>query len=100
MKRLIVMWVALSACGDRCDALCGDLGRQLAACQSNATTWEDLGARNRLEYVRECRQDWESLRSDLDGWQIQLGLNECGDGQDVLAELSCREILALYAPID
>ena len=100
MKRLIVILVALSACGDRCDRLCGDLARRLAECRTAAASWEDLGARNRLEYVRECRQDWESLRSDLDGWQIELGLNECGDGRDVLADLSCDEVMALYAPVD
>lgn len=86
------------ACGDRCDTLCAELSRRLAECRGDELTWADLGARNRADFAQGCRSDWERQRADLDGWEIELALIECGDAHEVLDELTCDEVRALYAP--
>ena len=90
--------LAFSACGDRCDVLCADVSRALATCKGDEVAWVDLGARSRADYAARCRDEWESLRADLDGWEIEVGLNECGDGQEVLADMTCEQVAELYIP--
>ena len=90
---LVVLLAA--ACGDRCDVLCADVSRSLATCKGDVT-WQDLDARSRVDFAGNCRDEWEALRSGLDGWEIEVALNECGQAQEVLADLQCDAVMALY----
>ena len=89
--------VVLAACGDRCDRLCAELSRRVAECRDDSFGWSDVGARNRADFAQSCRTDWERLRAELDGWEIELALIECGDAHDVLDGLDCEAVRALYA---
>ena len=95
---VLVAVIALgsTACGDRCDRLCADLGYRLSECRETGA-WTDFGVRSRSEYTAGCQSDWELLRSDLHGWEIEVALNECGDGISVLETLSCDEVAELYS---
>ncbi len=98
-------WLALgiglalaSGCGDRCDRLCVDVSRDLATCKTDAVTWPDLGATSRIDFLQTCQDDWDALRTDLDARGVELALDVCEDSSDTLEELTCEELVALYAP--
>ena len=73
------------------------MGGALASCRPDALTWNDLGARNRAGFVDTCQDEWERARSQLASAQASAALEACEDTQEVLDDLSCEELVALYA---
>jgi hypothetical protein len=86
---------------DDCEQLCDNVTNALAACadetwQGEAWTWADLGAGGRLAYARGCRRQWANKQVALTSRDLELALNECHDGQEVLKTLRCEELLDMY----
>lgn len=92
--------VALAGCGDKCEVLCQQVGQQLATCKPASLTWNNLGARSRADFVNQCRTQWDRERLDLTASDLRLALQACRDTTQALDDLSCEEIVALYAPQD
>ncbi len=92
---LAVALAVVSGCGDRCDRLCERLGDALATCRPASLTWNDLGART--GFVNTCQDDWDRARSQLASAQASAALDACDDTSSTLEELSCEELVALYA---
>lgn len=102
MPRLLhlALFVALcgaAGCGDRCVVLCQQTARTIANCRSDALIWPDVGARNRQDFISECRADWDRASADLSSNDLRVALEVCDDVTRDLGELSCEEVTALYA---
>lgn len=95
---LVVLAAGLAACGDRCERLCTSVGAKLAACKPDSLDWNDLGARNRADFVDGCQDQWDRSRIDMSASDLRLALEACDDTDEELDLLQCQEILALYAP--
>ncbi len=93
------VWVALAlaGCGDKCEVLCQNVGARVSACKPESLTWNDLGARNRADFVNQCRSQWDRERLDLSATDLRLALEACRDTSQELTDLSCEEVVALYA---
>jgi hypothetical protein len=89
-----------AGCGDKCEVLCQQVGNELATCKPASLTWNNLGARSRAHFVSQCRTQWGRERLDLTASDLRLALQACRDTTQALDDLSCEEIVALYAPED
>ena len=89
-----------SGCGDQCQQLCQESANSLANCKSDALTWPDLGARNKGDFVSECRAAWELTSSELTQSDNQIALEACADAKRTLNRLTCDEVIALYGPAE
>ncbi len=85
------------ACGDKCEVLCQQTGDALATCRPDALSWADLGASSRADFVSNCRNDWDRARLDLSSGELSTALEVCADTTSSLSDLSCEELVALYA---
>ncbi len=90
----------LAGCGDKCEVLCQNVGQQLADCKPDSLSWVDLGARNRTDFVNQCRNQWERARLDLSATDLRLALQACRDTNQELGTLTCEETVALYGAGD
>jgi hypothetical protein len=97
---LIMSAASVMGCGDRCEKLCQDIATELDGCKSESLSWADLGARSKIDFVEECRSQWEYERSDLSPNNLVLSLDACEATQKTLPALSCEVIIALYADDD
>ncbi len=97
---LLSVLLAVAACGDKCEVLCQNAGASLAECKPASVSWPDVGARNRNDFVNQCRQQWDRERIDLTQSDLRVALDICNDTSRDLSSLTCEEITALYAPID
>jgi hypothetical protein len=98
------LWLALtlgaaSGCGDNCEQLCIGVRDAIAECDPQSLSWNDLGARGPINFVTECRDQWDRERLNLSAPELRRALQACGDARKQL-ELSCDEVLALYGPVD
>ncbi len=94
----VVVCLAVAGCGDRCERLCREASVKLDACRGSSLSWADLGARNRADFVDQCRLDWDQTSGDLTSSDLAEALDICRIGSDELAALSCEEVRAIYAP--
>lgn len=104
-SHLFALVVALGSagCGDKCEVLCQNVGDELASCKPDTLSWNDLGARNRADFVNECKQQWDRERIDLSASDLRLSLEACADTNRELGdarELQCEELVALYGPAE
>ena len=86
-----------AGCGDRCEVLCQQTAARLAQCRGEALAWTDLGARNRADFVRECRVTWDRESSQLSFPALREALDVCDETIPTVSDLSCQEVLALYS---
>jgi len=89
-----------AGCGDRCEVLCQQTAARIAQCRGEALAWADLGARNRADFVRECRVTWDRESSQLSFPALREALDVCDETIPALSDLSCQELLALYSDSD
>ena len=75
-------------------------GSQNASKSSQNGSWADLGARSRLDFVEQCRQQWEQERTDLSPNSLVLSLDVCEATQEELPGLDCELLNSLYAGED
>lgn len=98
LPRVLLLLVVLGAgCGDRCETLCVAAADRVAECRTPPLAWADLGARSRADFTTQCRQEWDGAYAELEPHEQELALDICRDGLEVLDELTCSEIVALYA---
>ncbi len=90
--------VATSLIWDRCERLCLGVGDAVESCRSESLDWEDLGAASGDDFVDQCRGDWNELSTELTAREQELALDVCEEASVELEELSCEEVMALYAP--
>jgi hypothetical protein len=90
--------LGLAACGDKCEILCQNVGDDLASCKPDTLSWNDLGARSRTDFVKQCKSQWDRERIDLSASDLRLSLEACADTRSELDDLACEEIVALYGP--
>jgi hypothetical protein len=95
---LLAVVLMTAACNDRCETLCEDVADRLGTCRTPDLDWGDLGATSRRDWVRTCTRDWDDLSADLSSRQLEIALDECGAAEDVVPDLTCDEIRALYMP--
>ena len=88
----------LSACGDRCEALCRHVADRVEQCRPESITWADLGATSRGNFQRECEEAWDRTRLDLSANDLRLALDDCEAASQEIDTLSCDELIALYGP--
>ena len=93
---LLLILVALSACGDRCEQLCQSVGEDLAACRPASWSWADFGARSQGDFVNTCESSWERTRNALTSAEASAALDVCDETADRLLVLSCEVIVELY----
>ena len=77
--------------------LCQQTAARLAQCRGEALAWEDVGARNRADFVRECRVTWDRESSQLSFPALREALDVCDETIPAISTLSCQELLALYS---
>ncbi len=94
---LLVLLLGGGGCGDRCDRLCERVGDALASCRPDSLTWNDVGARSRVGFVNTCQEEWDRARNQLASAQASAALATCDDTTATLEDLSCEEVLAIYA---
>lgn len=97
---LLLLAVGLGACGDACEQLCTNVGNELAECKPQSLSWNDLGARNRADFIDTCQDQWDRSRIDLSASDLRLALEACDDTSAELGDLECTDIVALYAPAE
>ncbi len=90
----------LAGCGDRCQLLCEDVADAVARCRPDAVSWEDLGATGRRAWATDCKRDWDDTSAALGSRELELSLDVCEQGQEALIDVTCDELIALYAPQD
>ena len=93
---ITILLCLLAACGDRCERLCRDVSFRLEQCVDEP--WDDLGARNRADFVTKCRAEWDRRSRDLTSSNVSEAIQVCGDARGVLEALSCDDVETLYAP--
>jgi hypothetical protein len=98
--RLGLVLVALAGCGDACEQLCTNVGNEVAGCKPQSLSWNDLGARNRGDFIDTCRDQWGRSRIDLSASDLRLALEACDDTNAELGDLECSDVVALYAPAE
>ena len=96
----LLLALALTGCGDSCEQLCTGVGNELASCKPASLSWNDLGARNRADFVDACQDQWNRSRIDLSASDLRLALEACDDTTAELQDLECTDIVALYAPAE
>ncbi len=94
---LVLLSALASACGDHCEALCVAVADRVAECRPVALTWADLGATSRADFSSRCRRDWDAVLAELEAHDQTVALDLCDASLDRVLELSCDEIIALYA---
>ncbi len=96
-----------ASCGPlapRCERVCCEVADALEPCIGPRLTWADVGARDRVDFIRRCRNDWDRARGELNPYEVQ-GANEvCERTRDAVAqvleegtEAACAELVPLYA---
>jgi hypothetical protein len=95
---LALALLVLSACGDKCEALCGDVADRIGTCRPESITWADLGATSRQNFENECERAWDRTRLDLSANDLRLALDDCQAASQEINTLSCDELIALYGP--
>ena len=101
---LVLAMMMLSACGDRCEALCSTVSDAIEECMEsdpawNSVSWTDLGARGRTEWARQCRRDWGRTSGPLANHELEEALDLCGQSLEDVRIMPCDELLRLYAPL-
>ncbi len=99
---LSLLALVAAGCGDRCEVLCQQTATRLQQCGIDGQlnlTWNDLGARGRVNFVDECRDDWDRARLALSASDLAVALEVCDDTLLELPDISCEELVALYAPV-
>jgi hypothetical protein len=101
LRPLLVTAAALSltGCGaDACETLCIRTTTRLAQCLEQwSASWEDLGADDRVGFREQCENDWARTRADLEPREVNLAVDACDEGVDLLLETQgCDELRALY----
>jgi hypothetical protein len=94
---LVSIVLLLMGCGDRCDVLCQGVGTALAECKPSSAVWPDYGARTQADFVNRCQADWDRERGKLTSAEASAALDVCGETSDLLDEISCDALVALYA---
>ncbi|MCA9568526.1 MAG: hypothetical protein KC656_11820 [Myxococcales bacterium] len=97
MVAVLLAGNVLSGCGDACERLCRETSLRLASCIDGSTTWADLGARNRVDFVDQCQAAWDRTSAELTTSDLGEAVEICAEGHDTLATLTCDEIRLLYA---
>jgi hypothetical protein len=63
-------------------------------------SWEALGADSRKDWRTRCQNEWDEVRSGLEGREIPASEDQCTDATDDLAAMepagACDELRALY----
>jgi hypothetical protein len=59
-----------------------------------------LGARNKVDFVGTCREDWEQESADLTASDLRVALDVCDDTSKALLapDTTCDVVMALYLP--
>jgi hypothetical protein len=77
-------------------ALCRQVGTRLNGCRGDSLVWEDVGARNRTDFVAGCTDDWDRTSAELSSADLAVAVALCDDASADLAAMSCDEVVALY----
>jgi len=77
--------------------LCREVSLQLESCQGENLTWSDLGATGRVDFVNECGDDWNQVEAQLSSNELGQALDVCADTTAELDEVTCAELISLYA---
>lgn len=91
-----MLGMVLLGCGDTCERLCRDTAVALERCRDGGTTWADLGARTRSDYVDQCRDDWDRTSADLTASDRGEAVETCAEARVTLTSLSCDELRAAF----
>ena len=91
-----IVLCALAGCGDHCEQLCNKIGDRLAECRDPSLSWEDLGAKGKVDWKQQCKQSWGHTASGLGARDLDLALGVCQEASGDVSGESCDEIIALY----
>lgn len=97
MRRWLLL-LPLIGCGDACERLCREAASDLDACiDGQRTTWADLGARSRSDFLTQCQRGWDRTRAELTTSDLGEAVEICDEGRGTLAAATCEEVVLLYA---
>jgi hypothetical protein len=86
-------------CADPCIRTCSSAANAVGDCVDDwSLDWGDLGANGQTQFRDSCEQSWARSAAALESRELEQALLQCETVNDEINELTCDELLVLYAP--
>ena len=86
-------------CADPCITTCSSTSSAIGDCIDDwSIDWGDLGANGRTQFKESCEQSWARSAAALESRELEQAFLQCEIVNDEINDLTCDELLVLYAP--